>query len=441
VGFTLPCAGIIRIRFQGSYLTHGQLVARRTPSVGATLRRNCPSGNRGGNGEKHLKSDWMLIALMVVALAPPPAWGADVKRCWTVEDKIKRADCYDEETGRPASAPAAASERAGVATLPTVIDVRPTASQPATAAEPARTFGGQMSGLLAERWGYNREPKDTRYDVRLYDNNYIIVRNSNNPNTSPSKPGLDGMPVFGTVPIDVEHPELKFQLSLKARVFDISLQPEGQQKIEDALGLWLAYTQQSHWQAFNSTQSSPFRETNYQPEAIVSIHPHLFGRDSDDFAWHWRVFNVGFGHQSNGQDTPLSRSWNYLFAQLGFEYDRGDSEWAVVLRPWYRIPESRATDDNRDLIDYYGYGDIRATYRGCNLTASLMVRGNPGTGKGAGQLDLSGPFIKDKNYPLEWYVQVFTGYGESLIDYNWRQTTAGIGVRLNDRPPASLKCG
>jgi phospholipase A1 len=29
-------------------------------------------------------------------------------------------------------------------------------------------------------------------------------------------------------------------------------------------------------------------------------------------------------------------------------------------------------------------------------------------------------------------VKLFSGYGETLIDYNWRQTTIGAGVTLND---------
>jgi phospholipase A1 len=60
---------------------------------------------------------------------------------------------------------------------------------------------------------------------------------------------------------------------------------------------------------------------------------------------------------------------------------------------------------------------------------SATIRGNPSTGYGAGLMTYtSKPLLG----PLRGYVRLFSGYGETLIDYNWRQTTIGIGVTLND---------
>ena len=68
-------------------------------------------------------------------------------------------------------------------------------------------------------------------------------------------------------------------------------------------------------------------------------------------------------------------------------------------------------------------------YRWRGNSFKLSARGNIATGKGSVQ---AGWFSPPLLGPLRGYVQVFSGYGESLIDYNWNQTTIGAGVALND---------
>jgi phospholipase A1 len=102
-----------------------------------------------------------------------------------------------------------------------------------------------------------------------------------------------------------------------------------------------------------------------------------------------------------------------------------------MARAWYRIPESYSDDNNPDIEHFLGYGDLLAVYKwNPRNTMSLLVRNNLSwnDNKGGYQLDWSFPLYGR----LKGYVQVFTGYGESLIDYNWRQTTFGIGVLLTD---------
>jgi phospholipase A1 len=262
--------------------------------------------------------------------------------------------------------------------------------------------------LLGERWALDSRSPGDRFGVRFHNPNYVIARWSSDPNEAPFTPlfAAAGVPAQ-----ELKATEFKFQVSLKARLW------ENQTR---AAALWFGYTQQSHWQILDADLSRPFRETDYAPELMFALRPDL---ELDGVRW--RLANFGFIHQSNGGSEPLSRSWNRVYAQLGFE--KGDV--AVLVRPWLRVKESPDKDDNPDITDYLGYGDITAILRARGHTFTLMGRGNPRTGNGAAQFEWSSPPFLG---PFKAYVQVFSGYGESLIDYNARQTTVGVGLSLND---------
>ena len=59
---------------------------------------------------------------------------------------------------------------------------------------------------------------------------------------------------------------------------------------------------------------------------------------------------------------------------------------------------------------------------------SIPFQYNWNTGYGGAELGLSYPITKH----VRLYTQVYSGYGESLIDYNFNQTRVGVGVMLND---------
>jgi phospholipase A1 len=211
--------------------------------------------------------------------------------------------------------------------------------------------------------------------------------------------------------------EVVFQLSAKIRL---------QQS-----RFYFAYTQRSFWQAYNTDASSPFRETNHNPELFYRRVP-----TNDESLEHWGV-DLGLEHESNGQGGELSRSWNRLYVAPQYHTPR----LLLHLKLWYRIPEDECRDescmdeagydDNPDIIDYMGYGEFRLGWRVTGgktpQLLQLMVRGNPATGKGAVSINYSYPA---GSRDLYWFVRYFEGYGESLVDYDHANRRVGIGVLL-----------
>ncbi|SFH39291.1 phospholipase A [Modicisalibacter xianhensis] len=239
--------------------------------------------------------------------------------------------------------------------------------------------------------------------ITVYRRNYLLPWTYN---THPNQSDFDGISDDG----DADKAELKFQISLKVKVFDDLIGNNGD--------LYFAYTQRSWWQAYNSEASSPFRETNYEPEAFIS-----FDNRFTFLGWTNTQNRIGYAHQSNGQSEPLSRSWNRLYAD--FLFQRGD--WAVSIAPHWRIPESDKEDDNPDLQDYIGYGDITVVRAFGDHEVSLMVRGNPEEHNYGAQLDYTFPLIGK----VRGHVQYYDGYGESLIDHDQDVQRLGIGFSLN----------
>jgi len=327
-----------------------------------------------------------------------------LSRCTAISDREQRWRCYDEVTGVPGSENGNDS--------------------------PTEDACGAGYTALSRQWNTRPDCDRKLYHLMPYKQNYLIARYSDNPNSQPTTAG------FGPTPDqEVEQTELKFQVSIKVKVAE---------QIGNVADLWFGYTQQSSWQAFNSANVRPFRDTDYEPELILGFPVHGQGSALGLVP---RMINFGLVHQSNGQRDPFERSWNRAYAQIGMDrdVDKAHDRFAVLLRAWYRLPEGSAEDDNPDIQHYLGYGDLLFFWRHGDSNVSALLRNNlqMHDNHGSLQLNWSIPITRVPSLDsvdvlplaereLRFYVQFFTGYGETLIDYNHSQTTIGIGIMLTD---------
>ena len=341
-----------------------------------------------------------------VAAQPAPAQPvADaVAACAAIADDAGRLACYDRAAGRGVPATGGIAPGAPAADGPPL----PLLDETARAERDARRALGSS---LGERWELDPGTKQGRYVLRPYKPMYVLpLRWSSDPNEQPTS---DGQGNSLAEPVDLRSIEAEFQISLKSKIWETIAGTN--------VDLWLAYTQSSHWQVYSPQLSRPFRETNYEPEVFA-----IWGFDQPlAFGWRARFLGLGINHQSNGRNEPASRSWNRIIAQAGFE--RGD--WSVLVRPWWRLREDVEDDDNPGIEDWIGRGELIVTRRAAGHVATLQLRHSlRGGDRSRGSLAL------DWAYPLSSYLKghlrVSSGYGETLIDFNHRQTTIGLGVSL-----------
>ncbi|WP_051074701.1 phospholipase A [Mariprofundus ferrooxydans] len=366
-----------------------------------------PTAIRGCNYYSHghvpvdkerLMNRYRCMLLCFLLLTATQAGAADgISACTGIADPDARLACYDKAAGHQPEA----SKKANVDILSTRL--------PEATAPVVNIPDGRATSYLERTWELTDASKNGTFRFRPYQPNYLMPwRRSNRPNLQPFSPTHGSAAAAHLQPTEV-----RFQLSFKTKLL--------QNAIGSPVDLWFAYTQQSNWQLYNSARSSPIRETDYAPELILTLP-----MDIKLLGMHWKMLNAGFMHQSNGRSGAYSRSWNRIYLQAGLE--RGN--FLLMLRPWYRLPEALNKDDNPDIRQFMGSGDIRATWIGNEYALSALGRYSFQGRKGALKLNWVFP-IKGR---LKGYAEYFNGYGESLIDYNHRQQIIGLGLLISSWP-------
>ncbi|MGR2922252.1 phospholipase A [Acinetobacter sp. 1125_18A] len=341
---------------------------------------------------------------------------ASTQACVALESNADRLACYDKIFKIPTVAPQVLVSEQRAALDIQKADVEPETLKDKITQKAENLFaihGDKIdpnTSLLDRRWELSQDSKLGTWNIRANQPVYLLPAFwTSKKNEFPQSPNPQN-----TVDEDqnLKSMEAKFQISLKTKAAENLFGNNGD--------VWVGYTQSSRWQVYNSEESRPFRETNYEPEASL-----IFRTNYNLLGLNGRLLGLTLNHQSNGRSDPLSRSWNRVILNLGFEKDN----FALMVRPWYRIEEDFQDDNNPDIKNYIGRGDLTAFYRWSDNDFSLMLRHSLKGGDdshGAMQFDWAFP-IKGK---LRGHFQLFDGYGESLIDYNHRATYVGLGVSL-----------
>jgi phospholipase A1 len=274
----------------------------------------------------------------------------------------------------------------------------------------------------------DREPKPARRDfiIERHRPNYLLFYSYvHDPNAAP---------FLQTDPeADWQHQEIKFQISLRVPLRKDLIGKKGD-RFGNNLDAWFGYTQQSFWQAYYFDRSAPFRESNYEPELGLTYRGADTSGSTAASLFHLGELAVpavsaGFAHQSNGGSKPLSRSWNRLWLQLDTTYGRN---WSFKLKPWFRIREAKADDDNPEIQEYVGRAEFLAVFKIGEHQLSALWRNNlrARNNRSGYQLDWTFPFFWGGRFKT--LVHFYNGFGESLVDHDVRVRRIGIGALVND---------
>lgn len=262
------------------------------------------------------------------------------------------------------------------------------------------TITPDKNSALNTQWKEQKEAADNTLTITLYRPSYILpfyytanpyysIYQNNTPNDQ-----------------RIKRPEFKSQLSFFVPVIQ-NLFHDPNKTIN------IAYTQLNYWQVYASSQY--FRETNYEPEIFFANHFHP----------NW-LFRLSLDHQSNGRGGTLERSWNRVIESLQLSGDN----WLIGINVWQLIFQANSSNiHNPDIVHYLGHENVLFTYKLKDVRASMQLQNlESALQRGSITLTLSYPITKH----FYLYGQLFSGYGQSLIEYDHHTKAGGIGIAFND---------
>ena len=352
---------------------------------------------------------------------PSDGW----QQCQQMTHDIVRLVCFDRWAQQQTS-PATVTPPSA---LPQSDVTAATPTAPVTQDTTVVTSGGcrdPQYDSVSRFWELESRTSCGRFNLRGYRPLNISMSVANRrPVAAPYPPVVrNGVPQY------YQAKDLRLNLSLRMKIGQDMLTGNDPTKKDS---LWLAYTQQSSWQVFNGALSRPFRSTDHEPE-LIYVYPIDFGLAG---GWRMRYGGLGLNHQSNGQSMPLSLGWNRAYLMAGADLN---DRYIIDARVWQRIAKKNATDVNPiggtagNIEDYIGRAEIKGTWNfdRNNQFAATLRNNLRASGKGSIRFEWLRAIGNPAPSNLRFHVQLFHGYGDSLLDYNVKRTVFMVGFSLVD---------
>ncbi|BBE34922.1 phospholipase A [Sphingosinicella microcystinivorans] len=219
--------------------------------------------------------------------------------------------------------------------------------------------------------------------------------------------------------------DAKLQLSFRYRLF--GHQPRefttGAGSREWRAGIYFGYIQRMFWDL--SEESIPMYDITFSPELFLrAVSP-----GSTSVGAPMLGIQAGLRHHSNGKDGAGSRSYNTLYVEPSVGFGLGNG-WTLTTAPrfWAYVGSK---EGNERIARYRGYTGLTIDLKqqdGFGLRTFLQ--GNLSGGRGSAEVDMSYSLRRWTGLNLYLHSQLYTGYGEALIDYDERNTRLRFGIGI-----------